>query len=298
MTRPTVAALESVADRIEHATALDKPADVLAGWVRKLIPHGRVEDVASGSPLGHPAHPLLVALPIGSWASANLLDLTGGDARTTRRLIGLGIVFAVPAAATGANDWATTSGGERRMGFVHAALNWTAIGLYTASWLARGRGRRIKGKALALAGTGVLSASGWLGGHLTYALGVGVDTTAFQTLPAQWTDVAAESDVTAGKLLLAEADGIPVLLVRAGNAITAMADRCTHRGGPLNEGEIRNGCVVCPWHHSEFAIADGSLVHGPATRPQPTAEVRVIDGRVQVRRADEPSSLRAYSVGP
>jgi nitrite reductase/ring-hydroxylating ferredoxin subunit/uncharacterized membrane protein len=271
---------------------------VLAGLVRRLIPYGPVQDLASGSPLGHPAHPILVAVPIGSWVSANLLDLTGGDARTTRRLVGLGILAAVPAAAAGASDWATTSGAERRIGLVHAALNWTALGLYSASWVARGRGRRVKGALLALAGTGVVSASGWLGGHLSYALGVGVDTTAFQSLPRDWTDVAAESDVSADKLVLADAGGIPVLLVRAGDRITAMADRCTHRGGPLNEGEIRDGCVVCPWHQSEFALADGSLVHGPATRPQPTAEVRVVGGRVQLRRADEPRSLRADSVGP
>jgi uncharacterized membrane protein len=61
-----------------------------------------------------------------------------------------------------------------RVGAVHAALNDLALGLYVASWLARGRDRRARGAVLALVGSGVLAASGWLGGHLVYRRGMGV----------------------------------------------------------------------------------------------------------------------------
>ena len=135
-----------------------------------------------------------------------------------------------------------------------------------------------------------------MGGHLSYALGVGVDTTAFQHSPEAWTAVAADADVVPDRLLAASADGVPVLLTRApdGTALV-LADRCTHRGAPLHEGELRGGCIVCPWHGSEFAL-DGSVVRGPATRPQAAYETQVVDGRVFVRRADEPRSLRTNPV--
>lgn len=79
----------------------------------------------------------------------------------------------MPATPTGANDWLSISGGERRVGLVHALLNDVALTLYSASWLARCRGHHGKGAFLALAGFTVLGGAGWLGGHLTYALGIG-----------------------------------------------------------------------------------------------------------------------------
>jgi nitrite reductase/ring-hydroxylating ferredoxin subunit len=80
-------------------------------------------------------------------------------------------------------------------------------------------------------------------------------------------------------------DGHDVLLVRSGGTIHALAGRCTHRGGPLADGELVDGCVECPWHGSRFALEDGSVERGPAAFPQPLYETRVRDGRVEVRRA-------------
>jgi nitrite reductase/ring-hydroxylating ferredoxin subunit/uncharacterized membrane protein len=289
--------LDKVADRLERASVLDKPSDALAALFRRFVPEGPAADAASGTPIGHPLHPLLVAVPIGSWVATSYLDLTGGDAKSAQRLVGFGNLAALPAALTGANDWVSTAGAERRVGLTHALLNYTALSLYTGSWLARRKGRRARGAALAMVGAGVLTASGWLGGHLSYALAVGVDTTAFQQLPTDWTDACAETDVRDGAPMSADVDGVPVFLTRHQGRLVALVDRCTHRGGPLHEGEIRDGCVTCPWHHSSFALVDGSIASGPATRPQPVLDVRVVDGRVQVRRSDEPRSLRTNPVG-
>ncbi|MGI8524014.1 MAG: hypothetical protein ACR2K3_12010, partial [Nocardioides sp.] len=71
----TVGLLEQLAQRIEHAEALDRPAGALAGLVRKVIRPGPIEDALSGVPIGHPLHPALVAVPIGAWASASVLDV-------------------------------------------------------------------------------------------------------------------------------------------------------------------------------------------------------------------------------
>lgn len=290
------AALERVLGSIERAEVLDKPSELAATAVEWAVPKGRVRDLASGTPLGHPLHPVLVAIPIGSWTAATYLDVTFGDRKAARRLIGFGVLAALPTALTGANDWATTAGAERRIGFVHAVLNDVALSLYAGSWLARGRGNHLRGVAMALAGATALGGAGWLGGHLAYGLGIGVDTTAFQQFPEDWTDVAAESAVPAEQAVEGDADGVAVLLARNDGRIVALSDRCTHRGGPLHEGSVADGCVTCPWHDSVFALADGSVVRGPATRPQPVAEVRVADGRVQVRRST-PRTLRTNPTG-
>jgi nitrite reductase/ring-hydroxylating ferredoxin subunit/uncharacterized membrane protein len=291
------APLERLVTRIEDAESLDGTAALGASALRKVLPQqGRLTDLLSGTPFTHPAHPALVLVPIGAWVSATVLDLTGGDARAARRLVAVGNLSAVPAAVTGANDWLTTQGAERRVGLVHATANYAALGLYFASWRARGRKKHLRGTLYALVGGSVLTVGGWLGGHMAYALGVGVDTTAFQGAPEEWTDVAAESEVTAAPKVVS-AGGVPVLLMRSGTSITAMYDRCTHRGGPLHEGSVEDGCITCPWHGSQFRLADGAVAKGPATRPQPTFEVRVSDGRVQVRRAEEPRSLRLNPVG-
>lgn len=288
--------LDSMAGRIERASVLDPIGEALGTLAQKVLGGRRVTDLASGTPLGHPAHPLLVAVPIGSWSAAAVFDLLR-DEDAADRLIALGLVTAGPAALTGWNDWRSTSGGERRVGIVHAGLNVGVVLVYTGSLLARRRGRRGLGIVLSMAGASALVASGWLGGHLAYALGVGVDTTAFQHSESEWTDVAAVEDVRVGRLTGADLNGVPLVLTRTiGDDVVALAGRCTHRGGPLSDGELQDNCIVCPWHGSTFAL-DGSVVTGPATRPQVRYEVRVAEGRVQARRSDEARTLRQNPVG-
>ena len=137
----------------------------------------------SGKWLGHAAHPLLSDLPIGTWTSAVVLDWAGGrDSRAASdRLILTGLLAAGATAATGWSDWADAeerSAAVRRSGLVHAAANGTASALMACSYLARKRGARGRGKLLSLAGSAALGAGGWLGGHLSYTLGAGVEAEA------------------------------------------------------------------------------------------------------------------------
>jgi len=170
--------LEVVARRIERASALDRLAASALGLGRKAVPEGPAKEVLQGTPLGHPLHPALVAVPIGAWASATLFDLLGDDAGG-RRLTAIGCIAALPAALAGGTDWLSTDGEQRRVGLVHALLNDAALTCYTLSWRARHRGARSRGLVLSLAGGGLLGAGAWLGGHLAYSLGVGVDTANF-----------------------------------------------------------------------------------------------------------------------
>ncbi len=235
---------------------------------------------------------------MGAWLSAGMLDLVGGHEarRGARRLVGVGVLTAAPTALAGWSDWLDTEGAERRVGLAHAAANATALGLYASSWLSRGKGHHRRGVALAMVGSAALAVGGWLGGHLSYALGVGVDTTAFQHMDSTWADLGAAGELDGEGRLHGEAQGTRVVVVRVADGVHALADRCTHRGAPLHEGELRGGCIVCPWHGSAFDLETGSVANGPATRPQARFEARIIDDRVQVRRADEVRALRSNPV--
>src|SRR3712207_6412076 len=224
--------LDRLAGRIEHADQLDHPSKVVAGVADKLLANRRVTELLSGTLIGHPVHPLLVTIPIGSWTSSMIFDLTG-DRSAADGLIGIGVLAALPTAVTGLSDWRHTSGAEQRIGFVHAVLNNVALGTYGLSWLARKAGKRKTGIVLSILGAGVITASGWLGGHLSYAQGVGVDTTAFTHSESDWTWVADAAEIRAGVLSQADAGGVPLVLTRDGDDIVALTDRCTHRGGPL-----------------------------------------------------------------
>lgn len=280
---------------IEAASFLDGVADSVSRVVQSVTPPSLIKDAVSGTPIGHPVHPPLATATIGCVVGATLIDLTGGDAASARRLLGASVLFAIPTIYSGASDWSFTTGAERRVGLVHAATNATALICVSSSWWRRRHGRTPGSVMMSLVGSVLLSAGGWLGGHLAYAMGVGVDTTAFLPLSIDWVDVVAEDDVPQGRGLQVHAAGVPIMLARDGDRIVAMADRCTHRGGPLHEGDISGGCVTCPWHGSRFRLADGGVASGPAVRPQPMLQTRVIDGRVQVHRSED-RSLRTNPV--
>jgi uncharacterized membrane protein len=170
--------LEALAARIEKADALDGVAARIQQLIRRAVPPA-ADEVLRGAPLGHPLHPALVAVPIGAWTSALVLDLAG-EGSAAQKLTALGCLAALPTAAAGAADWASTTGAQRRTGLVHAAINDAALLTYALSWHARRRGRRMRGVVLSALGGGLLGAGGWLGGHLAYAQGVGVDTAEFR----------------------------------------------------------------------------------------------------------------------
>jgi nitrite reductase/ring-hydroxylating ferredoxin subunit len=277
--------LRKTVRRLERLEALDKVARPLAGAVGRAVRPRLVRNLLSGTYLGEPQHPVLTDLPIGAWVMSALLDAAGGPAAegAADLLVAAGVVAAVPTAAAGLNDWSDTVGPQTRVGLVHATLNTTALSLYLASLVARARGRRRGGKALGLAGLGVLTSGAYLGGHLSFGMGVNINRTAWQQRPDQWTPVLADTDLADGQHRKADAGGEPVLLYRTGGTVYALASTCTHMGGPLEDGTISDGCVTCPWHGSTFRFADGSIVRGPASTPEPCYQTRIQDGRIEVR---------------
>lgn len=283
-------------DRIEEASVLDSCAGPLrraASWLRR----GRAGDALHGVWLGHPAHPMLVQLPIGAWLSSGLLDTLPRQERASRRLAQIGLVAVVPAALTGMADWSQQNERQRRVGLVHAAANGTAAALYAASLTVRSRGHGVYGRALGYAGLAAVGVGGFLGGHIAYRQAGGVNRAegVRRALPREWRSVGPLKELPEREPTRRTVDGCDLVLVRGGETVYALVETCSHQAGPLADGELvgadaREGtlddaCVRCPLHGSEFRIGDGDVVHGPATAPQPALLTRIRDGVVEVRPA-------------
>jgi nitrite reductase/ring-hydroxylating ferredoxin subunit len=191
-----------------------------------------------------------------------------------------GLATAPPAALAGWVDWSELHEQQMRVGLVHSAANAAAIGIYITSLSAPPARARV----LRVAGLAVMSAGGYLGGHMAYRQSAGAN----QSEPVPhlvepgWHDlvaVAELSDREPSRQVLGE---VPVVVVRDGERISVLANRCSHLSGPLSDGDYTDGCLTCPWHGSVFRVTDGSVARGPATAPQPAFQVRVTDGIVQV----------------
>jgi nitrite reductase/ring-hydroxylating ferredoxin subunit len=265
---------------LEQATSLDGLV-ALGQRVARVIPAGRVRDVLHGVWLGHPLHPVLAQVPVGTWLSASLLDASPGHERASRRLVTMGLAASVPAALAGAADWSQQHEQQMRVGTVHALANAAAVTLYAGSLLAGSGGGA---RAMRLAGLTAAGAGGLLGGHISFRLSGGAN----QAEPVPhlvepgWHPLTPLTDLPEHRLVRRLVGEVPVVAVRDGRRVHVLADRCSHLSGPLSGGSLDNGCLTCPWHGSVFRIDDGSVARGPATAPQPAFETRLRDGVVQI----------------
>src|SRR3954465_1981063 len=128
-------------DRIADVATFDKAIEPARQAVLAVLKPPAVKDFLHGSWLGHPLHPILVQVPVGSWISAGVLDLFPPLRPAATVLSGAGVTAAVPASLAGAADWSEQEAGVRRLGAIHALANTAALGLYVGSLGARGGGR-------------------------------------------------------------------------------------------------------------------------------------------------------------
>jgi hypothetical protein len=157
--------------RLEESTALDRPVQAVEPTVQAVFATGARSSVLRGEWLGHAVHPVLTDVVLGTWTSATLLDLLAGpeSAAFAQRLVGAGLLAAVPTFWTGWAEWSAAGPRDKRVGLVHAVTNGVAVTVYAGSWVARRRGRHGAGAALALAGAVVSGVGAYLGGHLVGA---------------------------------------------------------------------------------------------------------------------------------
>ncbi len=268
---------------------LDAAADVLAGAANRVYgalgASGQtLKDALNGTWLGHPLHPAATDVPVGAWTVTVLLD-AAGDPRGARSALGIGLAGAVLAASSGLTDWLDTYDRPRRLGVVHATLNIGATLLCGASFALRPRAYRTA-VCLSTAGFGIAALSALYGGVMSLDLQIGVNRAHASDPPADEADAGARDDIPDGGMRRVDAGGYPVLLVRDGERVAALAAVCAHQSGPLDEGtlDLAARTVTCPWHGSCFRIDDGQIVHGPSAFPQPSFRVRIVEGRVRVVR--------------
>lgn len=305
----TLGKVDSAIGRIESATAWDTPLNravkavalpqQLAGKSSQFV-----RDGLHGVWLGHPLHPMLVNIPIGTWTMAFGLDVLGalgivrgkGAEQAADIALKVGAVGAVGAAMAGIVDWQKTHGRDRRTGMVHGLTNTTALGLNLASIALRSKGRRGPARLTSAVGWGCLFVGGYLGAHMVYRRRVGVDQADRSPAPRGFEPVLAFAELEEEKPRKVEVHDekarqeVGVVLVRRGSRVYALGARCSHMGGPLEEGWVQNGALVCPWHGSSFDLETGRAVHGPSTCSQPRYDVRVVDGIVELKRQQEAGS--------
>jgi nitrite reductase/ring-hydroxylating ferredoxin subunit/uncharacterized membrane protein len=272
-------------------------------WIQKLIasiyrglggPGRGLRWILNGTWLGHQLHPVITDVPVGAWTLGVVFDIayilrpSSGLQLAADWSIAIGWLASLGALLTGWTEFVDTEARERRYGVSHGLLNTTVIGLYLVSLILR-FGHISRGLAIALAifGYVVLIAAAYLGGDLVANIGYGVNHRAFQSPPTNWTPALSAAQLPDGKLTQAWVQGVNVLLYRRGSTISAISETCSHAGGPLAEGKVEGNHVVCPWHASRFDLVTGAVKGAPATINAVRYDVRVENGRIEVRRSAE-----------
>jgi nitrite reductase/ring-hydroxylating ferredoxin subunit/uncharacterized membrane protein len=260
-----------------------------------------------GRRFGHQLHPLLVHLPIGLWVLGFVLDLIGVSSDVDAKVVVcaafymlvVGLFFAALAAITGFADYVDVRrdhpGG--RTATLHMALNLAAFVIFAISAGLHLHATHITVLATVLSGIGValVSISGYLGGVLVYDDGVAVGRHRSATAPQTQTltvnappddgyvDVMDADDLREAIPLRADVNGHVMVLLRDRGQVCAFQEFCTHRCGPLSEGTLHDGQIMCPWHRSRFDVHTGKPTHGPAKVDLKVYPAREEGGRIQVR---------------
>ena len=100
-----------------------------------------------------------------------------------------------------------------------------------------------------------------------------------------WFRVGDADMLGVGRITTVQAGHYAVCLTRTEAGYGAISNRCAHQGGPLGDGFLQDGCVVCPWHGYQFDNQSGECIYPEAAtcRLAVAPEVSLKDGEVIVR---------------
>lgn len=98
----------------------------------------------------------------------------------------------------------------------------------------------------------------------------------------QWHYAAKLPDIPEGGVKALVLDGEKLLLSRRGSIVTCFQNACAHLGLALDDGEVEDGIITCPYHGFRYDLSSGECLTAPAVQLQPHA-VRVVGVRVEVR---------------
>jgi nitrite reductase/ring-hydroxylating ferredoxin subunit/uncharacterized membrane protein len=252
-----------------------------------------LQDFLNGSWLGHSLHAVLVDVVIGAATAVLLLDLLRvffgvEDLEIAATwVLGLAWLSALGAILAGLTDYKDTapSSAERDTAGLHGLINIVATLIFTLSLVQRLGNAHDGAFWSLLIGYLVVSVGGYIGGHVVFKYGYMVDHNAFSRgkRAKEFTPIIAAVDVPEETPTKVAFGSTAVLLVRRGDVVHALKETCSHAGGPLSQGELRGDTITCPWHFSTFRLADGSVVHGPASSRQVSYRARINAGQVELQ---------------
>src|SRR6185312_3163933 len=199
----------------------------------------KLRNFLNGTWLGEPLHVVLTDLPVGAWTTAMVFDALdlGLDRREFAKAadtsITIGLVAAMGTALTGLADWSDVDPPARRIGLIHGLINLGSTALFATSLILRKKKSRRNGLIASTIGYGLMAYAAHLGGKMVYEHRVGVDQTNGQNFPDHFVEVLPAIELADSKPTRVMYQGVPILLVRRGEGLFALADTCSHMSGPL-----------------------------------------------------------------
>jgi len=102
-----------------------------------------------------------------------------------------------------------------------------------------------------------------------------------------WHEVAADDALGDDEALGVRVGEVPIAIVRAGGALHAVHNVCTHQYALLSDGYVEDGCIECPLHQGRFELTTGLARCAPVTEPVKVYPVKVEDGKILVELGDQ-----------
>lgn len=99
---------------------------------------------------------------------------------------------------------------------------------------------------------------------------------------SQFVKAAHVKDVTSESPTCVTVGDEDIALFRQGDTYYAIGNTCTHQGGPLCEGELKDGEIECPWHGAHFRLSTGEATGPPAVMNVPCYNVRVTGDQIEI----------------
>lgn len=287
---------------VKDAKWLDPVANVFGALVKGFyrIPGTRpIKSLLHGTwPLNHPLHPALTDATVGGYTAMLFLDVLylvtrePGLLRAADAVLVFSFATSLLSIVSGLTDWNETFAEERRNGMLHGLVMVAATVVFLISlWLRVGGDAAQRDLAIALGAVGwlVLTVAAYLGGEMAFGYGTQVNRHAWSETTGKWQrlEISASGLEDRKPQVAKTKQGVDVFVAKLDGQIYAIANVCTHAGGPLNEGTWvgTDRCEIeCPWHASRFCVKDGAAKGGPATFDEVAFESRVSEqGFVEVR---------------
>ncbi|MFN6946049.1 MAG: DUF2231 domain-containing protein [Cytophagaceae bacterium] len=255
----------------------------------------------------HPIHPMLVVFPLGLLIGALIFDVlailseNNSFWQTGKHLTAAGVIGGFMAAIPGIIDYKHTvppKSSAKSRALKHGIVNTLALVLFILSYIIRVElietaleDSSVYGVlGLEIAGAGLLTIGGWMGGTLAYRNQIGVDhryanagkwnETHIEPKPGEILAIASTNEIETDQMKLVHLGEKRIVVAKTEEGYVAFDDRCTHKGASMAGGSMMCGTVQCPWHGSQFDVNNGKVKAGPAKEPIKTYKIEVRNGNI------------------